>query len=78
MVPVLDVNSEMGAHVKSNIFLFDLIKAFVYFERRHKLDLFSPKRSIFLYAFATCSELPSNISNMIMNISFKYMISSEY
>ena len=26
---------------------------------------FSPKKSIFLYASATCSELPSNISTMV-------------
>ena len=57
MVLILDGNTEIGAHVRTNLFkAFDLIKS------SHKSDIFSPKRHIFLYACAICSELPSNIS----------------
>ena len=43
-----------------------LFKAFDQIEKSHKLDFFPPKKkSIFLYACATCSDLPSNRSNMI-------------
>ena len=44
--------------------LFNLFKAFYYFESCCPLFCYSPKRCIFLYKSATCSELPSHISTM--------------
>ena len=59
----LDVNSEIGAHVRSNpcylICLRHLIRTRAVANR-----IFSPERYIFLYAYATCSELPSYTSTM--------------
>ena len=49
MVLILDSNSEIGAHVKSNLCF---------------LTIFPKKRPIFLHACATYSELPPNISSM--------------
>ena len=46
--------------------LFDLINAFYYIESSHKSDILYPKRQIFLHAWAACSELPSNISDMVI------------
>ena len=42
--------------------LYDLFKAFDQIESSHKSEFFSPKRLMFLNAFETFSELPSNIS----------------
>ena len=63
MVLILDVNSEIGAHVRRN-WLFGLFNAFYKIESSHKSDNFSPKRPIFLYACATHSEKPSYIRTM--------------
>ena len=41
MVLVLDANSEIGAHVESNL-QFDLFKAFDIIESRYKAVFFSP------------------------------------
>ena len=45
---------------KAQYLLFDLFKAFDYIESSHKSG------PIFLYACATCNELPSNISTMVL------------
>ena len=49
---------------KNLCLLFDLLQAFNYIESSHKSKIFSTKGPIFLHAYATCSELPSNISTM--------------
>ena len=61
MVFILDGNSEIGVHVRSNICFFDLCKAFDKIE----IVFLSPKRPIFLHACETCSELPCNISTIL-------------
>ena len=42
IVLLLDGNSEIGCRKEQSL-LFDLFKAFDYFERIHILDIFSPK-----------------------------------
>ena len=49
--------------------LFDIFKAFSQIESIHKSDILHPKKTHFLHACATCSELPSSISTMA---SLKY------
>ena len=56
--------------------LFDLFKAFDWIKRDHKSILFSPKRPIFLRAFAACSELPSNLSTMVMMRQRQHVVAS--
>ena len=63
MVLLLDGNSEIGAHVRSNLFYLIWLKTFDQLENSHKSDIFSLERPIFLCA--TWSELPPNISNMV-------------
>ena len=74
MVRILDGNSGVGAHVRSNIChlicLRDLIKSRAVTNR----IFFSPNRPIFLHGCATCSKLSSNISSMIRNDGFKRTI----
>ena len=55
---LLDGYSEIGSHVRSNLCLRHLIRS------RAVTNFFSPKRPTFIYACATYSELPSNISSM--------------
>ena len=64
MVFILDGNLEICA-LKENFLLFDLFKAYNFIEGSHKYDFF------FLYACATYSELPYNIS--IMSFSALHM-----
>ena len=51
---------------KEQSLLFEMFKTFDYFESSHKSDFFPPIRPIFLHGCATHSELPSNISTMIL------------
>ena len=44
--------------------LFDLFKACDYIESSHKSGIFTRKKTIFLHAYATYYELPSNISTI--------------
>ena len=62
MVHIYDDSSEIEP--KEQFLLFDLYKSFDKIKSSHKSEFFSSKRLIFLYAGATCSELPSNISTM--------------
>ena len=63
MVLKLDGKSEIGAHhVRSNLCYLICLRHLI--RSRAVTDLFSPKRSIFLHACATRSELPSNISSL--------------
>ena len=59
-VLILHGSSEISAQLRSNLHcLNDLIRS------RKVINLIlSPKRSIFLHASATCSELPPNVSTM--------------
>ena len=69
MVLLLDGNSEI---VAEKFLIFDLFKAF----NSITTDFFSPKRPIFLHACATCSELPFNISTLL--ITNLFLIRQEY
>ena len=66
MVLTLDGNSELGAHVRSNLCFF-----FLFFFKDIRLDwkqlqiwIFFLEKPIFPHRFATYSEWPSNISTM--------------
>ena len=50
---------------------FDLLKAFGYFERVVKSDLFSGKD---LFCFAKCSKLPFYISTMVKRMFFFHIV----
>ena len=65
IVLILDGNSEIGAHEELSL-LSDLLKAFDKIESSHKSHIFYPKGPIFLHACATCSQLPSNLSTIIV------------
>ena len=67
MVLILDGNSELGAHARSNLcYSTCLINRFFQLDRKQsRIGLFSLKSSIFPHACATCSELPYDISTMI-------------
>ena len=56
MVLILDGNSEIGAHVRSR--------------EQPQIGYSSPKILILLYACATCPELPSNISTLLLTNRF--------
>ena len=56
MVLMLDGNSEIDAHTETAI---SVIR-----EQSQIRVFFYPKRPIFYHAYATCSELPSNISTI--------------
>ena len=59
---VLIGNSEIGVHVSIDLIYLNWLKAFNYLESSKKSDFFLKKRPIFLYVYATFSELPTNIS----------------
>ena len=65
MLLILDGNSEIGAHVRSNhcylIYLRKLIRSKTFTNR----FVFSKKTHFYSCVCAAFSELPSNISNMI-------------
>ena len=67
MVLVLDGNSEIGAHVRSNLFPLFMFKAFGQIESISQIEIYfiSLKRPICLHACATCFELPSHIGTMV-------------
>ena len=61
MVLILDISRKKGQSL-----LFDLYKAFDSIEFSHKSDYSSTfEKTIFLHAFETFSELPSNISTKV-------------
>ena len=62
MVLVLEGNTEIGAHIRSNL-CFLMFKAFDVIKGSDKSYFFTMK-ALSLHACATCSELPSNISIM--------------
>ena len=64
MVLILDGNSEIGVHARSNLRYLVCLKQLVKIGSRHKLNIFPPQRPICLHAGFTYSELPSNISTM--------------
>ena len=65
MVLNLDGNSEIGAHVRSN-----LCYLICFIESSHKLNSFFPRKDlIFLHTCVTFSELPSNIKTVTIRES---------
>ena len=67
IVLILDVNSEMGAHVRSKIGKLPRLKPFFQNKSSRNLNVMSEK-SIFLHKCATCSELPSYIRTMLYTV----------
>ena len=63
MLLILDGNSEIGTHVTSNLCYLACLKYLIRSRAATKRIFFSEK-TYFLYARATCFELPSNISTM--------------
>ena len=63
IVVLLDGNSEIIAHVRSNLFYLICIRHLIRSICK-KSEFFSLKRSFFLQACSTCSKLPSNIRTM--------------
>ena len=59
---ILDGNSEIGAHVRSNLCYLIFLRHLL---RSRTVTIVSEKTT-FLYAGATCFELPSNTRTMIM------------
>ena len=55
-------NPTICAHVESNL-CYMITQDLSLVRGQSKIDLFSPKRPIFLHACATGSELPSNNNN---------------
>ena len=70
---ILDGNSEIGAHVSSNLSL--LFELCIWLDREQSQIgfFFFPKRTIFFYACATFSELPSNKGNMHLIIHIYFL-----
>ena len=68
MVLILDGNSEIGAHVRSDL-------CYLIRWRAVTNRIFSSEKNYFHYACATCYELPSN---MLPCIIYKYYIMSGY
>ena len=71
MVLILDGNSELVAHVRSNFRYQTCLRHLIRTRAVTIGFFFSPKRSIFLHACETCSELPSDIITMAGGIEFK-------
>ena len=65
MVLISDGNSEIGAHVGSNLCYLFCLRHSVR-SRAGTNRILNPKMPIFLLACATCSELPSNISSIML------------
>ena len=63
----LDRLRNRGASYEQSL-LFVPFQALHYIESSKKSDTFYPKISIFLHACATCIELPSNTSTMILGL----------
>ena len=59
---ILYGNSEMGAHMRSNLCNLIYLRHFIRSREDTNRDFFSPKRPFSLQSCATYSELPSNIS----------------
>ena len=66
MISILDGNSEIDGHVRRYLCYFiNMFNEFDYFESSDKSDVFFLSgKTFFLYACATCFELPSNMCTM--------------
>ena len=64
MVLILDGNSVMNAHVRSNLYCLICLRHLIKSRAVTNQFFFNPKRPIFLYACAIFSELLSNICTM--------------
>ena len=60
----LDENSEIGAHVRSNLCYWTCLRRLI--RSRELKNLFFPKRPIILQDCATCSQLPSYIISLVV------------
>ena len=68
MVLILDGNSRIDAHVKSNFCYLICLRHMIDGEQLN-IGSFSSKRPIFLLSCATCVELPSNIKYRVENVN---------
>ena len=64
LVLISNGNSEIGAHVRSNLRFMICLRHWI--RSRAVGVFFSPKRSIFSLACATCNELQSDISTLLV------------
>ena len=72
MVLIIDGNAEIGAQVGSNLCYLICLKHLI-ISRAVTNRIFSPKRTIFLHACPTCSELPSYIGSVLQSMfTLKY------
>ena len=75
---ILDGNSEIGAHVRRNICYLicsrHLIKSRAVTNQKKNLL----QKGLFLYAYATCSELSSYLSTILINIGYTCLQLDEF
>jgi len=64
MVFILDGNSEIGAHVRSNYYYLNCLRHLIRMKAVTIRILLTPKRFSFFHTYATCSELLFNLSTM--------------
>ena len=64
MAIIIDGNSEIGAHARSNLCYLNCLRHLIRLRAIKNLIFFLQERPIFLDTCATCSELPSNISTI--------------
>ena len=62
----IDGNSEIGAYGRSNLCNLILVRHLIRLQEQPQIGFLSPKRPNFLYACETYSELPSNLSVIII------------
>ena len=77
MVLILYGNSLRGAHVRRNICYLTCTRHLITSRAVSQIGDFYPKRPIFLHACATCNELPSNISNMILELYWIHPVQTQ-
>ena len=69
-------NSEVGAHIRSNLWYLICLRHWI--ESSHiSYFIFNSEKTFLLHACATCSELPYNISNMKYSKNFTSIYSIE-
>ena len=79
MVFIWDGNSEIGAHFRSILCYLICLRHLIWSRAVTNRGFFSPKSPIFLHAWATCSNLPSNTSvmcntNRVLHLFFIFLI----
>ena len=76
MVLTLDGNSEISAHVRSNLNYLIRYRQLIRSKAVTNRNFFCSEKTYFLYACETCSELPSNISTMLAveRVAARYVV----